>query len=146
MKLLHADESSWEVSELSQTIWNFLQFKEIQTHSSILHVMQIQHADNASDRKNNHDILNIDSDARHMSELSVIMKWACKKNAEQNENSNQCASSHYNIHLKSHISNSVLHIQHSNQISLDTWSHNLTHEFRCEQVRNNTLKLQEWAD
>ena len=36
--------------------------------------MQIQHADNASDKKDNHDILNIDSNAKYMSELSVTMK------------------------------------------------------------------------
>ena len=82
--------------------------------------MQIQHANNASDKKNNHDILNINSDVRCMSELSVIMRQACKKNAEQNENSNQHASLHYDIHLKNHASNSMSYIQHSNQINLDT--------------------------
>ena len=50
--------------------------------------MQIQHADNASDRRDNHDILNIDLNVKCMSELSAIMRWACKKNAEQNEDSN----------------------------------------------------------
>ena len=52
----------------------FFQFKEIQTHSSISHVMQIQHADNASDRKNNHDTFNIDLNTRCMSEFSIMMK------------------------------------------------------------------------
>ena len=50
--------------------------------------MQIQHADNISNKKNNHDIFNINSDARCMNELLVMMKWVCKKNVEQNENSN----------------------------------------------------------
>ena len=50
--------------------------------------MQIQHANNASDKKDNHDILNIDLNIRYMSELSAMMRWACKKNAEQNEDSN----------------------------------------------------------
>ena len=50
--------------------------------------MQIQHANNASDKKDNHDILNIDLSAKHMSEFSTTMKQACKENAEQNENSN----------------------------------------------------------
>ena len=74
MKLSHADENSWEVSELNQIIWKIFQFKKIWTYSSISHVMQIQHADNASDRKNNHDIFNINSDAKHMSEFSATMR------------------------------------------------------------------------
>ena len=72
--------------------------------------MQIQHADNASDKKNNHNTLNIDSSIRCMSELSIMMKQACKKNAEQNKNSNQHTSSYHSIHLKSHTSNSTSHI------------------------------------
>ena len=84
--------------------------------------MQIQHADNTSDRKDNHDTLNIDSDTRCMSEFSATMRQACKKNAEQNENSNQHANSYHDIHLKSHASNSMSHIQHSNQISFDVLS------------------------
>ena len=82
--------------------------------------MQIQHADNTSDRKDNHDILNINSSTRHMSEFSATMRQACKENTEQNENSNQHASSHHSIHLKSHASNNMSHIQHNDQISLDT--------------------------
>ena len=74
MKLLHADKNSQEVFELNQIIWDFFQFKKIWTHSSILHVIQIQHADNISDKKNNHDTFNIDLNARHMSELSIMMK------------------------------------------------------------------------
>ena len=105
--------------------------------------MQIQHADNASDKKNNHDILNIDLNARCMSELSAIIRQACKKNAEQNEDSNQHASLHHDIHLKSHASNSASHIQCSDQINLDIQSHSLTHESECEQIRNDMLKLQE---
>ena len=50
--------------------------------------MQIQHANNISDKKNNHDILNIDSNARCMSRLSAMMRQAHKEDAEQNENSN----------------------------------------------------------
>ena len=146
MELPHADESSQEVSELSQMIWDFLQFKEIWTHSSILHVTQIQHAGNTSDRRDNHDILNISSNARHMSEFSAIMKQAHKEDAEQNEDSNQYASSYYDIHLKSHASNSVSHIQHSDQINLDTWSCSLTHRSECKQIRNNTSELQEQTD
>ena len=78
-----------------------------------------------------------------MSEFSVTMRWACKENAEQNENSNQCASSYHDIHLKSHASNSMSHIQCSDQINLDTQSHNLTHRFECEQIRNDMSELQE---
>ena len=55
---------------------------------SLEHVTQIQHAGNTSDRRDNHDILNINSDARHMSEFSAMMRWACKEDAEQNEDSN----------------------------------------------------------
>ena len=44
--------------------------------------MQIQHASNTSNKKNNHDIFNINSDAKHMNELLIIMRQACKKNAE----------------------------------------------------------------
>ena len=88
MKLSHTDKSLQEVSELNQMIWDFFQFKKIWTHSSILHVMQIQHADNASDKKDNHDTLNIDLNVKCMSEFSVMMKWACKEDAEQNKNSN----------------------------------------------------------
>ena len=98
------------MSELSQIIWDFLQLKEIWTHSSISHITQIQHTDNTSNWRDNHDILNINSDVKHMSRFSVIMKWACKKNAEQNENSNQHASSYHDIYLKSHASNSISHI------------------------------------
>ena len=72
--------------------------------------MQIQHADNVSDKKNNHDIFNINLNARHMNEFSITMKQTYKKNAEQNENLNQCINSHHNIHLKSHASNSMSHI------------------------------------
>ena len=50
--------------------------------------MQIQHANNVLNKKNNHDIFNINLNARYMSELSVMMKQACKKNAEQNKNLN----------------------------------------------------------
>ena len=50
--------------------------------------MQIQYASNISDKKNNHDILNIDLNARCMSEFLIMMKQAYKENAEQNENSN----------------------------------------------------------
>ena len=89
--------------------------------------MQIQHAGNASDRKDNHDTLNISSSTKCMSELSVIMRQACKKNAEQNEDSNQHASLHHSIHLRNHTSNNISHIQHSDQISLDTQNHSLTH-------------------
>ena len=85
-----------------------------------MHIIQIQHADNALDKKNNHDTFNINSDVRCINEFSIMMRQACKKNAEQNENSNQCANSHHDIHLKSHASNSMSHIQHSDQISLDT--------------------------
>ena len=81
-----------------------------------------------------------------MSKFSVIMRWACKENAEQNKNLNQHASSHHSIHLKSHASNSTSHIQCSDQISFDTWNHNLIHEFRHEWVENNMLKLQEQVD
>ena len=105
--------------------------------------MQIQHADNASNKRDNYDTLNIDLNARCMSKLSATMRWAHKKNAEQNENSNQHASSHHSIHLKSHASNNVSHIQCSDQINLDAWNHNLTHRFRCEQIRNDMSKLQE---
>ena len=105
--------------------------------------MQIQHADNASDKKNNYDIFNISLNVRCMSELSIMMKQACKKNAEQNKNSNQCANLHHDIHLKSHASNSMSHIQCSDQINLDTQSHNLTHRFECEQIRNDMSELQE---
>ena len=82
MKLLHADKNSQEVFELNQIIWDFFQFKKIWTHSSILHVIQIQHADNISDKKNNHDTFNIDSDAKYMNELSITMRQTHKKNAE----------------------------------------------------------------
>ena len=78
-----------------------------------------------------------------MSELSVIMRWTCKENAEQNEDSNQCASLYYNIHLKNHASNNILYIQHNDQISLDTQSYSLTFRFRYEQIKNNMSKLQE---
>ena len=67
-----------------------------------------------------------------MSELSATMKQAHKEDAEQNEDSNQHASSYHDIHLKSHASNSMSHIQCSDQISLDTQSCNLTHEFEHE--------------
>ena len=76
------------MSELSQIIWDFFQFKKIWIHLFILYVIQIQYVDNALDKKNNHNILNIDLNTRYMSELSVMMRWACKKNAEQNENLN----------------------------------------------------------
>jgi len=78
-----------------------------------------------------------------MNEFSVTMRWACKENAEQNENSNQHTSLYYNIHLKSHASNSMSYIQHSNQINLDTQNCNLTYKSECKWVRNNTSKLQE---
>ena len=55
-----------------------------------------------------------------MNELLIMMRQAHKKNTEQNEDSNQHASLHHDIHLKSHASNNMLHIQHSDQISLDT--------------------------
>ena len=55
-----------------------------------------------------------------MSEFSAMMRWACKENAEQNEDLNQHASSHHDIHLKSHASNNILYIQCSDQINLDT--------------------------
>ena len=54
-----------------------------------------------------------------MNEFSVTIRQAHKKNAEQNENSNQHVSLHYDIHLKSHASNSMSYIQHSDQISFD---------------------------
>ena len=44
--------------------------------------MQIQHADNALDKKDNHDTFNIDSNTRYMSEFSIMIKQAYKKNAE----------------------------------------------------------------
>ena len=72
--------------------------------------MQIQHANNISDKKNNHDIFNIDLNARHISKFSATMKWAYKENAEQNEDLNQHASSHHSIHLKNHASNNVSYI------------------------------------
>ena len=50
--------------------------------------MQIQHADNTSDRRDNHNILNISSDARCMSKLSATIKQAYKEDAEQNKDSN----------------------------------------------------------
>ena len=68
-----------------------------------------------------------------------------KEDAEQNEDSNQHASLHHSIHLGSHASNSAPHIQHSDQTSLGAWSRSLAHGPGCERVRNNTLKLQEWA-
>ena len=88
MKLSHTDESSWEMSELNQIIWDFFQLKKIWIYSFILHVMQIQHANNISDKKNNHDILNINSNVKHMNEFSAMIRWAHKENAEQNEDSN----------------------------------------------------------
>ena len=81
-----------------------------------------------------------------MSKFSTIIKWTHKKNAEQNENLNQCASLYHDIHLKSHASNSMSHIQCNDQINLDAQSCNLTHKFRCEQIRNDMSELQEWAD
>ena len=36
--------------------------------------MQIQHADNISNKKNNHDTFNINSDAKYMSEFSAMIK------------------------------------------------------------------------
>ena len=72
-----------------------------------------------------------DLNARHMSELSAMMRQACKEDAEQNKDSNQHTNSHHNIHLKSHTSNSISHIQHSDQINLDTQSHSLAHELEC---------------
>ena len=134
------------MSELNQIIWDFFQFKKIWTHSSILHIIQIQHANNASNKRNNHDTLNIDSNVKCMNEFSAIMRWAHKENAEQNEDSNQHASLHHDIHLKSHASNSVSHIQCSDQISLDIWSCSLTHRSEHKQIENDTLKLQEWTD
>ena len=103
--------------------------------------MQIQHANNASDRQNNHDTFNIDLSAKHMNELSAMMRQACKENAEQNENSNQHASLHHNIHLKNHASNSMSHIQHNDQISLDAQNHNLIHELKHKQIRNDMSEL-----
>ena len=35
------------------------------------------------------------------------------------------------------------HIQHSDQISLDTQSHSLTHKLKYEQIRNDMSELQE---
>ena len=55
-----------------------------------------------------------------MSEFLIMMRQAHKKNVEQNEDSNQHANSHHDIHLRSHANNSVSHIQHSDQINLDT--------------------------
>ena len=81
-----------------------------------------------------------------MSEFSATIKQACKENVEQNEDSNQCTNSHHDIHLKNHASNSMSHIQYSDQISFDTWSYSLTHESEHEWVKNDMLKLQEWAD
>ena len=111
-----------------------------------MHVIQIQHADNVSNRKDNYNTLNISSDARHMSKFSAMMRQAHKENAEQNEDSNQHTSSHHDIHLKSHVSNSVSYIQCSNQINLDTQNCSLTHRSECEWIRNDTLKLQEQTD
>ena len=69
-----------------------------------------------------------------MSKFSATMRQAHKENAEQNEDSNQHASSHHDIHLRSHTDNSVSHIQYSDQISLDTQNHNLTHKSEYEQI------------
>ena len=46
-----------------------------------------------------------------MSEFSAMIKQAHKEDAEQNEDSNQYASSHHDIHLRSHASNSTSYIQ-----------------------------------
>ena len=81
-----------------------------------------------------------------MSKFSITMRWAHKKNTEQNKNSNQHASLHHSIHLRSYTSNSVSHIQCSDQISFDTWSCSLTHRSGREQVRNDMSELQEQAD
>ena len=78
-----------------------------------------------------------------MSEFSATIRQACKEDAEQNKDSNQHASLHHDIHLKSHASNSVSHIQHSDQISLGTQNCSLTHRPEHEQIENNTSKLQE---
>ena len=67
-----------------------------------------------------------------MSEFSAMMKQAHKEDAEQNEDSNQCASSYYSIHLRSHTDNSTLYIQYSDQISLDAQSCSLIHRSEHE--------------
>ena len=44
--------------------------------------MQIQHADNISNKRDNYNTLNISSDIKHMSKLSATMRQACKEDAE----------------------------------------------------------------
>ena len=78
-----------------------------------------------------------------MSEFSAMIRQAYKENAEQNENLNQYTNSHHSIYLKSHASNSMSHIQHSDQISLDTQNHSLIHRLEHEWVENNISELQE---
>ena len=41
--------------------------------------MQIQHANNTSNKKNNYDILNISLNIRHMNEFSATIKQTHKK-------------------------------------------------------------------
>ena len=74
MKLSHIDENSWEISELNQIIWNFLQFKKIWTHLFILHFMQVQHADYISDKESDHDIVDINMSIQNMSKSEATLK------------------------------------------------------------------------
>ena len=50
--------------------------------------MQVQYADYTSDKKSNHNIINIDTNIQNMSKLKVTLKWIHEENAAQNENSN----------------------------------------------------------
>ena len=53
-----------------------------------MNFIQVQHADYASHRESNHDVCDIDTSIRCMSRLKTMMRWACQKSAEQDDNSN----------------------------------------------------------
>ncbi len=42
-----------------------------------------------------------------MSRLSAMMRWACEEDAKQDEDPNQCINSHHDIHMRSHVNNSM---------------------------------------
>ena len=69
-------------------IWDILQSNEIWAHSSISHLMQVQHADHTSDKESDYDIIDINMSTWHMNESEAMLKWACKKDTAQNEDSN----------------------------------------------------------
>ena len=74
--------------ELSSSLWDIFCTEEVWLNSSVQKTQEVQHADSTAAEKSSQSSHHVNSCAENLTEFKTAVKWACKSNTWQDENSN----------------------------------------------------------